>query len=193
MNNNHLFVNYKCAAILGKVWYSKSCNYIINALTHVALPTVLHKKLPYTSKFSRRVISTVFADPSDLWKLSSRNFRIPYTRNSWSVKIVAAKCLEIAIRENCLPWKFGCVWYYMYNKNMFCVNVSWFALTCTCTCTCRLLYTLHLYKYISLYWLAPAGGGPWIFCHGWHCSAWPFEDAAQNDVFSCRPHLWSYS
>ena len=38
--------------------------------------------VPYTSKFSRHVIFAVFADFSYLRKLSSRNFRIPYTRNS---------------------------------------------------------------------------------------------------------------
>ena len=44
---------------------------------------------------------------SNLQKLSSRNFRIPLTQNSWSVKFVSAKCLETAIHENCAARKFG--------------------------------------------------------------------------------------
>ena len=64
------------------------------------------KVLPYTSKISRCVIFALFADPSNPRKLSSRNFRIPYTWNSWSTKIVSTKCLEIAIHENCAPRKF---------------------------------------------------------------------------------------
>ena len=68
-------------------------------------------QLPYMSKFSRRIIFAVFLDFSNLQKLSSRNFRIPYTRNSWAAKIVSTKCLERAICENCAPWKFGRIRY----------------------------------------------------------------------------------
>ena len=53
------------------------------------------------------IIFAIFADFSIPQKLSSQNFRIPYTPNSLSAKTVSAKCSERAIRENCVPGKFG--------------------------------------------------------------------------------------
>ena len=85
--------------------------------------SVLH--VPYTSKFLRCVIFAVFADPSNPRKLSSQNFRIPYSRNTWCAKIVSVKCLEIYSNPRKL-WGSKILTYTVYVMDKTCVYNSCF-------------------------------------------------------------------